>query len=439
MKIRFYFSLLLLASLSSAASAVSASDCIPQPSEPLKEPYVGYTDTGWRGGPQKDLLWFKRVREFKYPDGHLEFAFKSNPKDKYESIETIRSDEGEAFAFAAYREGCEALFDLRGARLPMPLFESLDEYGQGRPSVSRFGLHTLRLKLFEPLTDGENGWRYVVLKPGALLARSPHVYEEWTLGHEALLPDLQKPYLEVRVVGSGSGIVREDTLDEVLAPQWRQVGEVIVRTDRGDGKKIYLVALDDSKVHVFDADGRPVALDGEFDRVGVLWQPLDAAPVDLISFASSTRGRCRVFSPDLLPVTDQELPIPKSSRARSFGWQNEHCPMPSRDTPGFLAVQDGDQEVKVFRRDRDVHFRLTASVHGVLFHLFQSGRFLVEDVGEPRTYVLYEASGALAVPSRFQAVRGQGCGFFQVQQEGHWRGLDRDGEFMDANVFPFSC
>jgi hypothetical protein len=434
-KMRFSSVLFVLASLVVASSPVKASECVPHESEPLKEPYDGYTNTGFRGAPEKDEVWFKKVREFRYRDGRVAFSFKSNPKERYESIETIRSEEGEPLAFVAYRSGCEALFDLRGVRLPLPLFEELYEYGQGTPAVSRYGRHALRLKVIEPLTTGGSGWRYVVLKPGAVLARSPHVYKSSTMGHEPDLPDVQEPYVEVRVEGAGSGIVREDTIDEVLAPEWRQVGEVAARTGRGDEKRIHLVALDSSKVHVFDADGRPVELDGDFDRVATLYE----GAMDLISFTSSTRGRCRVFSPDLLPVTDQELPLPESSRATSYGPRDDRCPMPSNDTPDFLAVQDGDNDVKVFRRESPVHFRRTAEVRGALFHLFQTGRFLVEDVGEPKAYVLYEASGALAVPSRFEAARGLGCGFFQVQQDGHWRGLNRDGEFMDANVYPFSC
>ena len=164
-----------LALLLFAATGIAAA-CEPSADAPPREAYRGFQPTGYKGGPERDLSWFRAVRALRAGAGELQrYRFKdmsaANGGLAFDSIEPVFIGRREP-AFAAFRQGCGQLFDSRGRPIDVGVFADwsggLGPYTAGPQAM---------LKLYDDGRSFELGrYRFALFRDARLAARSPRSY-----------------------------------------------------------------------------------------------------------------------------------------------------------------------------------------------------------------------------------------------------------------------
>ena len=185
MKITFNFEVssrrwthaMALATLLLAAPFAATADC--QQWTDLS-PYTGYTANGYKGGLERDQVWFRFVRSMEQA-GTTRYTLRQTPRawqsTLYDSIEPIALGDG-VYGFMAYNAGCGSLLDRLGAKIIDDMFGALEEPFEytvdatGKPLATK--ARTLRLGNWE---SGTAHYSLIQFKKGKLVARTPRWYD----------------------------------------------------------------------------------------------------------------------------------------------------------------------------------------------------------------------------------------------------------------------
>lgn len=449
-----------------APPAGAFTDCVPDPQRTaVAEPYQGYQATGYKGAMERDTAWFAAVRPMAQPHGAVRYVFKHTPPAQrvaFESIETL-SLGGKTVGFAAYRQGCGALFDARGKALAVPTFDVIeDEYTRNAPPHSTL----LKRKVFISKAVG-TAFSYVRFTQGRLVASSPHQYlmdysPVAITSVNTELEGLSKKAVAISDTG-GMGLLDLRSLREVLAPRWLGVGQItdFARSGQTGNKPLpaYLLARDAQGLQLHRLDGQPIALP-HFDRIGFVhgWYPQgrvpDAPYVDPIVVQTqelethpdpagrerTTEGPCRLYDATLQPLLDTALPASACL----------HTP-PGRDSHYFAYSADGKTEI--YRKQLTAQHllkleRTATDIDGKLVYALDSGAMLLQTATptpaqnqppQARPYRLVSPEGQDIPERRFDDFHHLSCGFVTVRKDEQRWMLNQDGSLSSGMRYPFSC
>lgn len=448
------------------SSAGAITDCAPDPQRAaVAEPYQGYQPTGYKGAMERDTAWFAAVRPMAQPDGAVRYVFKHTPPAQrvaFESIESL-SLGGKTVGFAAYRQGCGALFDARGKALAVPTFDAIEvEYTRNASPHSTL----LKRKVFISKAVG-TAFSYVRFTQGRLVARSPHQYlmdysPVAITSANTELEGLNKKAVAVSDTG-GMGLLELHSLREVLAPRWLGVGQItdFARSGQTEKKPLpaYLLTQDAQGLQLHSLDGQPIALP-RFDRIGFVhgWYPLDRVPdaphVDPIVVQTqeldahpdpagrqrTTEGSCRLYDETLQSLLNTALPASACL----------YTP-PGRDSFYFAYSTDG--KTQIYRKQLTAQHllkleRTAKDIDGSLVYALDSGAMLLQTATptpaqtqppQPLPYRLVNPKGQDMPERSFDAFYHLGCGFVTVRKgEQRWM-LNHDGSLSSGMRYPFSC
>ena len=399
-----------------------------------REPYTGYQSTGYKGSMERDNAWFRVVKSIKQADGKDLYKFKwQGAKDKilYDSIEPILLG-GRTSGFAAYRENCGELLDARGKKFDLPLFSSI---GQDRIPEGQTA-NVVRLKL-DGLTSG--GWRYALFKNGNLQAfsRSDYLNSYYDNSMGGKFP-LSSSYRGVSTKMSGGwGVVKLDTLDEVIEPRWQGVGSVSVsKTDKWtDTQATYLLAKDERSLHLFSINGTPIKIP-LFDHIKVEynWVPPYTAGLErdfetVIITTDEASGTCRLYSAKMNPIFNVNISIDRATRK---------CPRPT--VAVSLAFTNSLGRTQIYDITVNGGMALRVEKDDEIFYQFRTGVIVFRRKSqEGMTFWVASPDGTRLNDTNFTEFTHLGCDFVRVKRDGVWVMLLPDGTIDKRLSVPVSC
>lgn len=412
-----------------------AQECVyPESRSYLKdrEAYVGYQPTGYKGSMERDETWFRFVTPVKQGDGTVRYGFKkqrASYKTLYDSIEPVFLG-GNARGFAAYRNGCGTLLDFRSKELGLPSFSTIesDYIPEGQ------GANVVRLKLSGLASSG---WRYALFQNGKLKALSPSDYVDNTFAN-AVDSRLYLPpgYRDVSSkMTDGWGVIKLETLDEVVSPRWQGVGGLIVYEDYAmkNTYSAYLVAKDEQRLHLYSSDGNPLRIP-PFDDIRVVydWFPRDFVKDRInrtvITTIDKNHNTCRVYSANMAPIIDDDIPFENATR---------QCPRPKG---AFFSFTNKFGHTQIFDVKPAGRLLPRTEKTDVLVYQFRSGVMLLrKNAQDGNTFWVSGPDGARLHDMTFTDFTPLGCDFVRVKYDGTWVMLLPDGEIKKKLLVPHSC
>jgi hypothetical protein len=291
----------------------------------------------------------------------------------------------------------------------------------------------------------DSGYRLALLRRGRVVALSPHTY---LTSYSASLSD-QPPPPGIRVLATrfenGMTAVRARTLRELLPPQYRGVGGLMVYNDRARQRHAYLLADDGTRLQAFTRLGRPITLP-TFHRVlqpphywSRRWVRGDRFRY-VIALIDTIAGRCHLRRETLAPLIPEPIALPRGA------WDQcavVHQPF-GADTLRItrqVAFTDTLGRTAVYRIRRRTVRPSGVSYRGRLVYVLRGGSLLLEDstASPSARFHVMRPDGTSVPEAEYEEIRYQGCDFMQVRRAGVWGMLSTDGRFSPGIKVPFSC
>lgn len=400
------------------------AECVPDPDAPPPQNiYTGYPNIGYKGGPEVDPLWHRRVITRHDQDGRDRYRLNTD-RVWYDSLEPI--DLGGVTGFVAHRAGCARLLDRRGKPLPLPPFaEIAAEYLPASPPGQV--IYNLDSGPFESTSR-----RYVRFVRGRIAAVSPHEYPNSHQGSSlppGILPQHLRP---VALSGpSGQGLLDLHSMREVLQPTWQGIeGIGFYSYDTH-----YLLADDGQTRTLFSHDGTRRVME-RIDNIAVIpdWLPKTAgktaAERAIIAVRRSGEASCRLYDMRLNLLLPHGIPL-----------LYKECPIrPNQQRPAYLFAEGFDGGTAIYSTQKTPRPQWTGSAPGeYITSVYQTGIVIVRIRTEdgPR-YRVYGPDGKPANASDFSDFRSVGC-IIEVRLGEQWLTLYHDGKITTKRFWPYGC
>ncbi len=421
----------------SCLSEIYAQECMyPENRHFLenRDPYTGYQPIGYKGSMERDEVWFKHVKAVNSGGVTIGYRFKKQrPQDQsvYSSIEPVFLG-GKTNGFAAYRDGCGVLLNSNGLEFGLPKFVAIEQdyvsEGQGQ--------NVIRLKLIG-LASG--GWKFALFKNGKLNALSRNDYLDSSIAN-ALNDKHQLPrgYQGVSTKkSSGWGVVKLDTLDEIIEPRWQGVGGLTVYKDTHwkDIRAKYLMAKDEQGLHLFSTKGDAIRLP-PFDDIKAeyYWVPTcyigpGTWVETVITTTNKENATCRIYSVNMTPLFNVDINVDRTTR---------ECPRPKATVTFSFTNSLGRTQTYDIKPDGQLFIR--AENADELVYQFGTGVMVFRKVtSEGTLYWVAGPDGARLNDLVFTELTPLGCDFVRVKHNNDWVMLRPDGQIEKNLQVPFSC
>ena len=427
------FSLAFILMLVSATTA-HAEECMLRDSNwswENREPYTGYQATGYKGSMERDNAWFRSVKPVKKDNGKIQYRFKwqtKHDKTLFDSIETVPLG-GNAIGFAAYQKSCGKLFSSRGKKYELPLFAML-EYDY---LVENTQTGKVKLKLVGLVSSDS---RYALFVKGKLNAISAHEYvnpdQNSPLFSHLNFPDEYQD-ITIRSQTGGRGIIRRDTLDEVIEPRWRGVGGLTIH-EGIKARYVYFITQDEQQVtNIYSSDGQLLKVE-RFDTIKIIrsWFPKETSPSEIertvIATVDKANATCRIYTVHMSPAIDEDLQLDKVSG---------ECPL---NAGKLFQVTNKLGKTSVYANMPGPRLVKRAEIADALAYKFRGGVMLFQkESPNGRTYWVAKPDGTRLNDTDFAGFMPLGCDFVRVKHDGAWVMLLPDGSVDKHLSYPFSC
>ena len=406
------------------------------------DPYTGYTATGYKGGLERDPVWFRYVRPLEQA-GTTRYLLRQAPRSRqnlvYDSIEPIALGGG-VYGFMAYTAGCGSLLDRTGAKIIDDVFGALeDPFGyavdsKGRPLTS--AVRTWRLGNWE---SGNGRYSLVQFQKGKLLARAPHWYDDiglsgaWesvdgrdsSLQHRLITPGLQAVSINRHSTAPLYGVLRMADLTELLPLQYDAVGNLHTARAKRGGQFIY--ARSGKEVAVFDLQGRPIATPA-FQRFEEYQDNTANEPHSYVALVNDRNQTCRLYTTPMRPLIDDDLPL-VSGKCPDFNSNDKH--LRYTDAAGWLHTYQFNRDASVARVGKALWGQLAVTLN----------KALIMRTGNPAApvYRIVDLLGNDLTAAEFTEMNYLGCGFVRLKRGDTWYSVGQDGTLDTRMYFPFSC
>lgn len=420
----------------------------PAPPPCTPDAYQGFAPTGYKGNPETDFDWHRRVRAVTSREGGQacqRYVLSAAPRlGPFDSINTVDLGGG-VKGFIAQREARSWLFTALGRDvLGGPVTGEI-----AREDLDN-GLASARTVLLS--YPGEDGLRHFVrVGRGQIVARSPQGYDV-SGGHVTELGSRHQPpplplsgigLLRVWLPDRGMGLLDTLTLREVVPPRYQGSG-VLTHADKPWLLFGHMLATPGApaRVDFFLPDGTPLALPAARDFA--LYHISDE--MQYLALTDTQDTACHYLDAQRRPLLPMAVP-------KLAGYP---CPHLSASDPLRFATADGQVHRYLYIPGQGMQ-ALGAPVPGQLLD-GRRGRFVLQlpPKGLPAAPASAPAAPSVAAaPARYQVYRddGQpipdalgfegfenlGCGTWRLQREGVWYELDGKDQLSTRLTYPFSC
>jgi hypothetical protein len=406
-----------------AANAQEAEGCEQYSRE---SPYIGYAPTGWKGLPERDPVWFARVRPVpKNGTGYtMRAAPKGSPPVIYDSIEPTALG-GRHYGFMARRERCSVLIDASGRALIPDRFGNIENISwemQQRSTVDDSSTVTLKL-----VSDGPQGVSWTLLRfvKGVLVARAPHTYRNSYLFTRFMSDrhvQLEYPGSRLVNVSGKFGVLRSADLQEVIEP----IFDGVVRFPTGLRGKDAWVVENNAELALRSFDGMPIP-SAKFDDFKVV--PESQAGPSYVILVNSRERKCHFYDVEFRLMIDADIPM-GTNGCNGFDHYD-----------GLLVINDVQGGMRGFRLEHDGRVSLVFNgSEGKYVARARNGIFIVEGkVGDAIRYRLTTGAGKPLSGYDFDAFEDIGCSFIRVKKDNVWYFPAVDGSLNPRGFMPVSC
>lgn len=415
---------LLTACALDVASAQDNVGCERWSSDP---PYEGYSPTGYKGGPERDGVWFSQVRAVKTAAGiryRLKAVAQQAQSVLYDSVRPI-SLGAMKYGFIARRERCSVLVDRAGRALVPDRFDYVEEM-ESELALNGNGAKPagVTLKMFASGPRGET-WTVARFVNGTMVARAPHSYNKsYSLSHVMAKNkgSYRVPGYEVVNVQGKLGVLRYADLREVVEP----IFDGVVRFPmRSGGREAWVVEVNSElALRSRNGDAIPASPFDDFELVAAT-----SASAEYVALINKRDRSCRFYDLQFKPLIERDVPMGED-KCYGFDYQD-----------GLLVVNDADGELQGIRLERDG--RVTQAFHGgdgKVAARARNGILIVEGIGKGAArYRLLAPSGKALSDYDFDEFENIGCSFVRVKKGGVWYWPSLDGTLVENGFFPFSC